>query len=187
VLETANRALFTGLAAIAVVMLLAIAVGTWSPAEAALLLTRSAHVFMAMVWVGLIWFVNLIQMAAVDAASEPDRKSLMTQIAPRVSRHIGIAANATFLTGALLIVALGYLTQRPLTGSLWLWAGVLGATAMLGFVHAKIAPAMRTLLDTSITDPAVKGAARTTLRTFARINLVLAVPVTVAMLAGAHG
>lgn len=186
-LNTANSALMTGLAALALIVLLAILSGQFNAGEAALLTARAAHVFAAMVWVGLIWFVNLIQMEALDGAREADRKAIMTWITPSVGFHISIAATLTFLTGAFLLIALGYVTQRPLTPSLWLWAGAIGGTAMLAFVHAKIAPAMRKINNPAITDPAIKSAARTTLRTFVRINLLLAFPVTFAMLAGAHG
>ena len=96
-------------------------------------------------------------------------------------------ANLTFVTGLLLLAELGYLTQRPVGSLIWLWLGVLGGTAMLGFVHAKIAPALRVVLDSTVTDAATKAAARNTVRIFARCNLLLALPVTFAMLAGAHG
>ena len=58
---------------------------------------------------------------------------------------------------------------------------------MVGFVHAKIAPALRVVLDPAVTDPVAKADARNTVRVFARCNLLLALPVTFAMLAGAHG
>ena len=186
-LESASRALFTGIAALGLVLLLAILGGKLAMHDVAYLLMRGAHVFAAMVWVGLIWYVNWVQLVALESVDEQARKTILTAVAARTSYHVGMAANLTVVTGAVLLVAAGYLTQRPLTSALWLWAGVIGALAMTGFVHAKIRPALRVLVNPAITSVDEKAQARVTLRTFARINLLLAFPVTFAMLAGAHG
>ena len=186
-LDTANRALLTGIAALATILLIAVLSGRMAFPDTLLLLSRAAHVFTAMVWVGLIWFVNVVQLAVLAEADDPAKKTVLTWVVPRVAKQFKLMANLTFVTGLLLLAELGYLTQRPVGSLIWLWLGVLGGTAMLGFVHAKIAPALRVVLDSTVTDAATKAAARNTVRIFARCNLLLALPVTFAMLAGAHG
>lgn len=186
-LDTANRALLTGIAALAVVLLIAILSNRLALPDALILLSRTAHVFTAMIWVGLIWFVNVVQLAVLAEADDQAKKSVMMWIVPRVAKQFKLMASLTFFTGLLLLAELGYLSQRSAVPSLVLWLGVIGGTIMLGFVHAKIAPALRLVLDPNVTDPATIAAARSTVRIFARANLLLALPVTFAMLAGAHG
>lgn len=186
-LETANRALLTGVAALATALFIALLSSRLALPETLMLLARAAHVFTAMIWVGLIWFVNVIQLAVLAQADDPAKKTVLTWIVPRVAKEFKLMANLTFVTGLILLAQLGYLTQRPVTSSLPLWLGVLGGTVMLGFVHARIAPALRIVLDPSVTDPTAKAAARDIVRVFARCNLLLAFPVTFAMVAGAHG
>lgn len=186
-LDTANRALLTGIAAAAVILLIAILSSRLALPDALVLVSRTAHVVSAMIWVGLIWFVNVVQLAVLAQADDQAKKSVMTWIVPRVAKQFKLMATLTFFTGLLLLAQLGYLTQRPAGLSIVLWLGVLGGTLMLGFVHAKIAPALRIVLDPNVSDTAAKSDARETVRVFARANLLLAVPVTFAMLAGAHG
>jgi uncharacterized membrane protein len=176
-----------GMVAVALTALVVLGVlaGRTTGTDAAMLLARAAHVFAAMVWVGLIWFVNMIQMRAVAAATPAERATLMTHIVPQVAAEFRLAANVTLISGVVLIALIAVTGARPL-GSLWLWVGVAGGIAMVGLVHAKISPTLRTVLDPAITDPAVKDDARGRLRFYARCNLLLALPVTLAMLAAAH-
>ncbi len=187
-LESHSRAFLTGFAALSVTLLLVTLLGWMQPGDVVMLLARSAHVLAAMIWIGLIWFVNVVQLAVLKQADDAGRAAVMTWIVPRVAREFRTAANITVISGAILMLALGYLNSRPLEGStLWLWAGALGGIAMLGFVHAKITPALGILLDPVITNAAANAEARETVRRYARINLLLSLPVTFAMLAASHG
>ena len=75
----------------------------------------------------------------------------------------------------------------PTTVRLFQEVKMAGGLAMVAFVHAKIWPQLQILLDPVIRDQAAKAAARETVRFYARLNLLLALPVTFAMLAAAHG
>ena len=185
--DTPTRTLQLGLGVIVFVLLAAIVAQRLGLADAALLAARAAHIFVAMIWVGLIWFVNVVQLSVLRDADDTARLALMRWVIPRVSTEFRLAANLTALTGLILLAALGYLSHRSLVDSAWMWAGVTGAFAMLGFVHAKITPALRIILDERNEDAARKATARETVRFYARCNLLLAFPVTFAMLAAAHG
>ena len=65
-------------------------------------------------------------------------------------------------------------------------SGVLGALAMWMFVHMYIWPNMQVVLGLRPGDADAKARARARVILFARLNLVLAVPVTLAMVAAAH-
>jgi hypothetical protein len=66
-----------------------------------------------------------------------------------------------------------------------LWLGTVAGLAMWALVHAVIRPGIAVLLDQT-RNAAEVAEARQRIAMAARINLVLAVPVTFAMVAAAH-
>jgi hypothetical protein len=186
ILRTPERALGAGLVLVVLIGLVLVLAAKVTITSVVLLLARVAHVFVAMIWVGLIWFVNKVQLTALNEADDAGKAAVNRWIVPRVSAQFRSAANLTIATGFLLAVLLGYLARWPVGAAWWLWIGTGLGVVMLGFVHAKIAPALRVILDPSETEPTAKVAARATVRFYARCNLLLALPVTVAMLAAAH-
>ena len=95
----------------------------------------------------------------------------------------------------LLLVTSGYLLDRlvfaspvyvPPLRNLLLWGGVVAAMAMYMFVHMMIWPGLRKVLGIEQADADQVAAARAKVAVYARWNLILAVPVTVAMVAAAH-
>lgn len=156
---------------------------------------RWLHVLGGIVWVGMIWFVNFVQLAALQQADEPGRRTLMTAVVPRVAHAFRHASHLTLLTGVLLLVTTGYLLDwlvfstpvyvAPARAFL-LWSGAVGGLAMWAFVHFSIWPNLRIVLGEVPAGKEAKEKARQQVRTFARLNLVLSVPVTFAMVAAAH-
>ena len=63
---------------------------------------------------------------------------------------------------------------------------MLGGLVMWMLVHMYIWPSLRLALGLRPGDEAAKAAARERVRLFARLNLLIAVPVTLAMVAAAH-
>jgi uncharacterized membrane protein len=158
-------------------------------------LVRLLHVVAAMVWVGLVFFVNFVQLVALQSADQAGREVLHRAIVPNVAWWFRHASTLVVVSGAVLLVMTGYLLPTLIYGAgvyvpasrAWLMgAGVLGALAMWMFVHMYIWPNMQVVLGMRPGDAAAKAAARTRVITFARLNLVLAVPVTLAMVAAAH-
>jgi uncharacterized membrane protein len=157
-------------------------------------LLRFAHVLAAMIWLGMIWFVNLIQMQVVAEADEQGRALLMRRVVPRVAATFRHASHLTVASGVLLLITSGYMLDwlvyaaevhvPPLRGAL-LWSGALGGLAMWAFVNMLIWPSLQILLGEAA-DADAKEAARARVATFARLNLVLSVPVTFVMVAAAH-
>ena len=158
-------------------------------------LLRWLHIASAMIWVGMIWFVNFIQLVAVAEAEPPARAAILKHIVPRVALTFRHASHVAIGSGVLLLATSGYLLDQlvfsapvyvPLQRSLLIWAGVVAAMAMYMFVHMMIWPGLRKVLGIEAADVDQIAAARVKVATYARWNLVLAVPVTVAMVAAAH-
>jgi uncharacterized membrane protein len=158
-------------------------------------LIRLLHVLAAMVWIGLVFFVNFIQLVALQSADEQGREVLHKAIVPNVAWWLRHASTVTVASGAVLLVTTGYLLPNLIYGAgvyvppsrAWLiGSGVVGALAMWMFVHMYIWPSMQVVLGLRPGDADAKARARSRVIMFARLNLILTVPVTLAMVAAAH-
>ena len=158
-------------------------------------LVRFLHVLAAMVWVGLVVFVNFVQLVALQGADPQVRGFLAKSVIPQVAAWYRHASTVAVATGAILLVTSGYLLPRlafatevgtPAARSALLWAGVLGGLAMWMFVHMYIWPSVQVVIGLRPGDADAKARAHAKVVLFARLNLVLAVPVTLAMVAAAH-
>jgi uncharacterized membrane protein len=158
-------------------------------------LVRLLHVLAAMVWIGLVVFVNFVQLVALQSTDDQGREFLHKAIVPSVAWWLRHASTLAVVSGVLLLVTTGYLLPNLVYGAgvyvppsrAWLiGAGVLGGLAMWMFVHMYIWPSMQVVLGLRAGDVEAKARARARVITFARLNLVLALPVTLAMVAAAH-
>src|SRR6185503_3646303 len=158
-------------------------------------LVRFVHVLGAMVWVGLIFFVNFVQLVVLQTADDQTRGYLHTAIVPNVAWWFRHGSTLTILTGAILLFTTGYMLPSLVYGSavyvppsraLLFWSAVVGALVMWMFVHMYIWPNMQVVLGLRPGDADAKARARSRVILFARLNLILTVPVTLAMVAAAH-
>lgn len=158
-------------------------------------LFRFLHVLAATVWIGLIAFVNFVLLEVLKAANETERERLGRLLVPGVAAWMRHASTATVLAGVVLLVSTGYLFPAlvygssvfiPLPRAALLWPAVVAALAMWMFVHMYIWPSMQIALGLRPGDAAAKARAEARITGFARLNLIFAVPVLLAMLAAAH-
>ena len=193
IIDTPKASLIAG-CILAVVLLVARLIAA-DAVEVFAFLVRLLHVLAAMVWVGLIVFVNFVQLIALQGADEPVRGFFAKSVIPQVAAWYRHASTLAVATGAILLVTAGYLfpsltyateVATPPVRAALLWAGVLGGLAMWMFVHMYIWPAVQVAIGLRIGDAEAKARARDKVLLFARLNLVLAVPVTLAMVAAAH-
>ena len=156
---------------------------------------RFVHVVSAMSWVGLIVFVNFIQLRALQEADDASRSAISKWIVPRVATVLRHTSHLTVLSGVLLLVATGYLfsgwvfssaVYMPEPRAFMLALGALGGVLMWGSLNFVIWPTLKVVLGHTATDAQAQARARQTVKRYARLNLVLALPVTFIMVAAAH-
>jgi uncharacterized membrane protein len=195
VFSSARNALIAGTAVAVLALVAAIAVDGADRLGLISFLLRAIHVVAAMVWVGMIWFVNFVQHAAVTNADDAGRGTLMRLVVPNVAWIFRHASHLVLLSGALLTLPTGYLLGSWVFGapvyvslvkSLLMWGAAAGAVAMYAFVHMFIWPNLQVVLGQRPGNADAKAAARAKVALYARANLLLAVPVTVLMVAAAH-
>ena len=193
ILSSAPRSAYAGFA-IALIMTL-IWIGYSQPDwfEVLSFIVRWVHVLAGIVWVGLVFFVNYVQLVAMYEVDDEERAFIGRVIGARVAWWFRQASHLSLLTGLGLLVFSGYLLPSlfydetgvfaPLSRVALIWTGVAGASAMWVFVHMVIWPNLQIM---SGAKPGDKAAARIKVRNFARANLILSIPVVLAMMASAH-
>jgi uncharacterized membrane protein len=157
------------------------------------------HVAAASVWIGLLWYYNLVHAPAAAAAARdadgPGSGGIARYVTPRLMTWWRYSALVAWLAGfgwlaleeRLAVFALG-LTAAPVRGSdLVLGLGVWLATLMLANLWLVIWPGQRIADGLEAADAPRIMAARRTALVAARINLALSVPVLACMVAVRHG
>lgn len=144
---------------------------------------RWLHLFFGILWIGLLYYFNFVQM--------PTMPAIPAELKPAVSRHIAPAAlfwfrwgaAFTVLTGLIVAHLAGYLHQaftlqpdfRLIGVGMWL------AVIMAINVWFVIWPAQKVALGMVDADDAAKGAAAARAMMFSRTNTLLSLPMLYCM------
>jgi uncharacterized membrane protein len=189
------KSLLLGVAASVLLLAIALAGSGIDGIGLVALLTRWLHVGAGIIWVGMIWFVNFIQLVAIAEADQPARGAILKHVVPRVATTFRHTSHLTVASGVVLLFTSGYLGGSliyssavfiPTSRNILMWVGTVAALAMYMFVHMMIWPGLRVVLGIEKADADAVAAARAKVATYARWNLVLSVVVTLAMVAAAH-
>jgi len=195
IIDNPRAALVAGLVLTGVVLLVWIVATGVDGLSLLSFLIRLVHVLAAMIWIGLVFFVNFVQLVALRSADEQGRTFLHKAVVPVVAWWFRHASTVAVASGVLLLIPSGYMLPSLVYGTsvfvsppkeILLWGGVVGALAMWMFVHMYIWPSMQIVLGIRPGDDAAKLRARARVVLFARLNLVLSLPVVFAMVAAAH-
>lgn len=150
-------------------------------------LARWFHFIAGIMWVGLLYYFNFVQMAALkSAAADGSAAAINRHIAPRALAWFRWAAVATWVTGAALLgknFAAAF-TLQP--GHLAIGIGAWLGTIMLINVWGLLWPAQKLALGLAEATEAQRNAARRRAFIVSRLNLVLSFPLLFFMGAGAH-
>jgi uncharacterized membrane protein len=194
-LSSARHALIAGIAIAVVAIVIALAAGGVDTLGFVSFLLRAIHVLAAIVWVGMIWFVNFVQHPAVVGADDAGRGTLLRLVVPNVAWIFRHASHLVIVSGVLLLIPTGYVLSAWVYGapvylslvkSAAMAVAAAGAIAMWALVHHAIWPNLQVVLGQRPGDAEAKAAARAKVALYARTNLLLSIPVTVLMVAAAH-
>jgi uncharacterized membrane protein len=168
-----------------------------------LFLLRWLHVAAGVMWIGLLWYFNFVQIPTMPKVPDELKKGVTGYIAPQALFWFRWAAMVTMVLGVILALRNGYLLEAytlDLSDGLEGWPvvpkylaigiGMWLGTIMWFNVWFVIWPNQQKALniDNKYPDlaPADKAAAGKTAMLFSRVNTLLSVPMLFSMVAAGH-
>ena len=151
-------------------------------------ISRWVHFMAGVMWIGLLYYFNFVQVAALkDAAADGTAPGITKHVAPRALLFFRWSALVTWLAGASLLGPrfVGAFTLQPEVGTIGIgaWLG----TIMLFNVWVLIWPNQQKILGMKPASDEEKAKARRVAFLASRTNVMLSMPMLMFMGAGVHG
>ena len=153
-------------------------------------LARYIHVIVAIMWIGLLWYFNFVQIPNMSKIPDEQKPAIGKVIAPAALFYFRWAAALTVLTGLILALLNGYLHDAM---TLSVGSGITKHTAIgigmwLGLIMAfnvwfVIWPNQKRALGIVDCDPELKAKSAKTAMLFSRTNTLLSLPMLLSMVA----
>ncbi len=148
---------------------------------------RWIHLMAGVMWIGLLYYFNFVQVAALKAAAGENIAAGITKhVAPRALFYFRWSALVTWLAGAAMLgpnfVAAFTLQPSHAAIGVGAWLG----TIMLFNVWGLIWPNQKKVLGLKPASDEEKNKARRIAFLASRINVMLSIPMLFFMAAGAH-
>ena len=153
-------------------------------------LLRYIHVIVAIMWIGLLWYFNFVQIPNMGKIPDEQKPAIGKVIAPAALFYFRWAAAFTVLSGLILAGLNGYLHDAM---TLSIGSGIPKHTAIgigmwLGLVMAfnvwfVIWPNQKRALGIVECDPDLKAKSAKTAMLFSRTNTLLSLPMLLTMVA----
>ena len=153
-------------------------------------LFRFTHVIVAIMWVGLLWYFNFVQIPNMAKIPDEQKPAIGKVIAPAALFYFRWAAAFTVLSGLILAWLNGYLHDAM---TLSVGSGVpkhtaIGVGMWLGIIMAfnvwfLIWPNQKRALGIVETDPETKAKSAKTAMLFSRTNTLISLPMLLTMVA----
>ena len=156
------------------------------------------HVFFGIIWIGLLYYFNFVQVQALASAAAdtdgPGPSAISKYIAPRALSWFRHAAWVTWITGAAALEVLHSGEGSGLVAALTLqkgWAiigmGAWMGTIMLFNVWVLIWPNQKKVLGLVEASDEEKAKAKVVAGMASRVNTMLSIPMLLGMTAFGHG
>ena len=153
-------------------------------------LFRFAHVVVAIMWIGLLWYFNFVQIPNMSKIPDEQKPAIGKVIAPAALFYFRWAAFLTVLTGLILGYLNGYLHEAMTLGitsgggkntaiGIGMWLGLY----MAFNVWFIIWPNQKKALGIVECDPDIKAKSARTAMLFSRTNTLLSLPMLLPMVA----
>jgi uncharacterized membrane protein len=188
IFQSLGRSVLAGV--VLLVVLVLVAGGNVSPSHAwATFVMRWLHVLCGVMWVGLLWYFNFVQIPSMPKIPDEQKPAVSKVIAPAALFWVRWAAMATIILGLILATMNGYLgqalmLQKPVTGiGLGMWLGII----MWFNVWFIIWPNQKKVLGIVTVSAEEKAAAAKLAGMTSRINTMLSIAMLYFMVAQSHG
>ena len=153
-------------------------------------LCRFVHVIVAIMWVGLLWYFNFVQIPNMDRIPDEQKPAIHKVIAPATLFYFRWAAFLTVLSGLILSLLSGYFYDAITLG---INSGITKNTALgigmwLGIIMAfndwfVIWPNQKRALGIIDCDSDLKSKSAKNAMLFLRVNTLLSLPMLLSMVA----
>ena len=150
---------------------------------------RWLHVLSGVMWIGLLWYFNLVQTPSMPKIPDEQKPAIGKVIAPAALFWFRWAAMSTIITGLILAWMSGYLVnalglQKPFHAiGLGMWLGII----MWFNVWFIIWPNQKKVLGVVQVGAEEKAAAAKMAGLTSRFNTMLSIPMLYAMVAQQNG
>ena len=153
-------------------------------------LLRYFHVVVAIMWIGLLWYFNFVQIPNMPKIPDEQKPAIGKVIAPAALFYFRWAAFATILSGLILAWLNGYLYDALILGigsgggkntavGIGMWLGLI----MAFNVWFIIWPNQKRALGIVESDPDTKAKSAKTAMLISRTNTLFSLPMLLSMVA----
>ncbi len=185
ILTSLGRTVFAGF--VLLVLIIFALGGNFSSAELPFLF-RWAHVMFGVMWIGLLWYFNFVQIPSMPKIPDEQKPAIGKVIAPAALFWFRYAALFTVITGLIVAALNGYLHQaftlqapfRAIGLGMWI------ALVMAFNVWFIIWPNQKRALGIVAVEADVKAKSARVAMLTSRLNTLLSVPMLFLMVAQSH-
>lgn len=154
-------------------------------------LFRYFHVASAIMWIGLLWYFNFVQIPSMPKIPDEQKPAIGKVIAPAALFYFRWAAMVTLVTGLIVAHLQGYLVDALMLGQMTGQATIIGVGMWLAIimwfnVWFVIWPNQKKALGIVQVEPDVKAKAARTAMLFSRTNTLLSLPMLLCMVGQMH-
>ena len=153
-------------------------------------LFRFIHVTVAIMWIGLLWYFNFVQIPNMPKIPDEQKPAIGKVIAPSALLYFRYAALLTVISGLILAYLNGYAHEAMTLGigsgggrntaiGIGMWLGLI----MAFNVWFVIWPNQKKALGIVEVDPDTKAKSAKTAMLFSRTNTLLSMPMLLSMVA----
>ena len=149
-------------------------------------LARLTHVIVAIMWIGLLWYFNFVQIPNMSKIPDEQKPAIGKVIAPAALFYFRWAALLTVISGLALATIEGYVHSAMTFGGgkstaigIGMWLGIY----MAFNVWFIIWPNQKRALGIVASEPDVKAKSARTAMLFSRTNTLLSLPMLLSMVA----
>ena len=155
---------------------------------------RWLHVFFGILWIGLLYYLNFVQVPTMPAIPAEQKGAITGHIAPKVFFFFRYAALLTVITGLVIAQVSGYLHRAMAFQGANAHENLIGLGMWLALIMAFnvwfiIWPAQKKILNLGATEASAEEKAAAAPRALAasRTNLLLSLPMLYAMVSANLG